>query len=27
VSQPVLDFYEMEKIRNIDRYTEGKSGL
>ena len=24
VSQPVLDFYEMEKIRNIDRYTEGK---
>jgi glutamate synthase domain-containing protein 2/glutamate synthase domain-containing protein 1/glutamate synthase domain-containing protein 3 len=24
VSQPVLDFYEMEKIRHIDRYTEGK---
>jgi len=24
VSQPVLDFYEMEKIRNIDRYTQGK---
>ncbi len=24
VSQPVLDFYEMEKIRNIDRYTGGK---
>ncbi|MFH1603946.1 MAG: glutamate synthase-related protein, partial [Pseudomonadota bacterium] len=24
VSQPVLDFYEMEKIRNIDRYTEGR---
>ncbi|OGA38044.1 MAG: glutamate synthase subunit alpha, partial [Betaproteobacteria bacterium RIFCSPLOWO2_12_FULL_65_110] len=24
VSQPILDFYEMEKIRNIDRYTEGK---
>ena len=24
VSQPVLDFYEMEKIRNIERYTEGK---
>jgi glutamate synthase (NADPH) large chain len=26
VSQPVLDFYEMEKIRNIDRYTQGKFG-
>ena len=24
VSQPVLDFYEMEKIRHIDRYTQGK---
>ena len=24
VSQPVLDFFEMEKIRNIDRYTGGK---
>jgi glutamate synthase (NADPH/NADH) large chain len=24
VSQPVLDFYEMEKIRNIERYTGGK---
>ena len=24
VSQPVLDFNEMEKIRNIDRYTDGK---
>ena len=24
VSQPVLDFYEMEKIRHIDRYTDGK---
>jgi glutamate synthase (NADPH/NADH) large chain len=24
VSQPVIDFYEMEKIRNIDRYTDGK---
>ena len=24
VSQPVLDFHEMEKIRNIERYTEGK---
>jgi len=24
MSQPVLDFYEMEKIRNIDRYTDGK---
>ena len=24
VSQPVLDFYEMEKIRNIERYTDGK---
>ena len=24
VSQPVLDFFEMEKIRNIDRYTDGK---
>jgi glutamate synthase (NADPH) large chain len=24
VSQPVLDFYEMEKIRHIDRYTVGK---
>jgi glutamate synthase (NADPH) large chain len=24
VSQPVLDFFEMEKIRNIDGYTEGK---
>ena len=24
VSQPVLDFYEMEKIRYIDRYTGGK---
>ncbi|MEK7877698.1 MAG: glutamate synthase central domain-containing protein, partial [Pseudomonadota bacterium] len=24
VSQPVLDFYEMEKIRNIDRYSGGK---
>ena len=24
VGQPVLDFYEMEKIRHIERYTEGK---
>ncbi len=24
VSHPVLDFYEMEKIRHIERYTEGK---
>ncbi len=24
VSQPVLDFFEMEKIRNIERYTGGK---
>ncbi len=24
VSQPVLDFYEMEKIRHIDHYTDGK---
>ncbi len=24
VGQPVLDFYEMEKIRHIDRYTQGK---
>ena len=24
VSQPVLDFYQMEKIRHIDRYTQGK---
>jgi len=24
VSQPVLDFFEMEKIRNIDAYTDGK---
>ncbi len=24
VSQPVLDFYEMEKVRNIERYTNGK---
>ena len=24
VSQPVLDFFEMEKIRHIDRYTQGK---
>ncbi|MDP2706448.1 MAG: glutamate synthase-related protein [Burkholderiales bacterium] len=24
VSQPVLDFFEMEKIRHIERYTEGK---
>ena len=24
VAQPVLDFYEMEKIRHIERYTEGK---
>ena len=24
VSHPVLDFYEMEKIRNIERYTDGK---
>jgi glutamate synthase domain-containing protein 2/glutamate synthase domain-containing protein 1/glutamate synthase domain-containing protein 3 len=24
VSQPVLDFYEMEKIRRIERYTAGK---
>ena len=24
VNQPVLDFYEMEKIRHIDRYTDGK---
>jgi glutamate synthase (NADPH/NADH) large chain len=24
VSQPVLDFYEMEKIRHIERYTTGK---
>jgi len=24
VSQPVMDFYEMEKIRHIERYTGGK---
>ena len=24
VSQPILDFYEMEKIRHIERYTGGK---
>jgi len=24
VGQPVLDFYEMEKIRHIERYTSGK---
>ncbi len=24
VAQPVLDFYEMEKIRHIERYTDGK---
>ena len=24
ISQPVLDFYQMEKIRHIDRYTDGK---
>ena len=24
VSQPVLDFFEMEKVRHIDRYTQGK---
>jgi glutamate synthase (NADPH/NADH) large chain len=24
VSQPVLDFFDMEKIRHIERYTEGK---
>jgi len=24
VSQPVLDFFEMEKIRHIERYTSGK---
>ena len=24
ISQPVLDFEEMDKIRHIDRYTEGK---
>jgi len=24
VGQPVLDFFEMEKIRNIDSYTDGK---
>jgi glutamate synthase (NADPH/NADH) large chain len=24
VAQPVLDFYEMEKIRHIERYTAGK---
>ncbi len=24
VSQPVLDFFEMEKIRHIDSYTDGK---
>ena len=24
VSQPVLDFYEMEKVRHIERYTSGK---
>src|SRR5580765_692262 len=24
VGQPVLDFYEMEKIRHIERYTNGK---
>ncbi|MGE0556938.1 MAG: glutamate synthase large subunit [Burkholderiales bacterium] len=24
VSQPVLDFFEMEKIRNIEAYTDGK---
>ena len=24
ISQPVLDFFEMEKIRHIERYTDGK---
>ena len=24
VRQPVLDFFEMEKVRNIERYTDGK---
>ena len=24
VNQPVVDFFEMEKIRHIDRYTQGK---
>jgi glutamate synthase (NADPH/NADH) large chain len=24
MSQPVIDFFEMEKIRHIDRYTQGK---
>src|SRR5256886_6118870 len=24
VSQPVLDFYEMEQVRHIERYTSGK---
>jgi len=24
VSQPVLDFFEMEKVRHIERYTQGK---
>jgi glutamate synthase domain-containing protein 2 len=24
IGQPVLDFFEMEKIRHIDRYTDGK---
>ena len=24
VSQPVLDFFEMEKVRHIERYTDGK---
>jgi glutamate synthase domain-containing protein 2/glutamate synthase domain-containing protein 1/glutamate synthase domain-containing protein 3 len=24
VSHPVLDFYEMEKVRHIERYTDGK---
>ncbi|HTD91439.1 MAG TPA: glutamate synthase large subunit, partial [Burkholderiales bacterium] len=24
VNQPVLDFFEMEKLRHIDRYTDGK---
>ncbi len=24
VGQPILDFYEMEKIRHIERYTDGK---
>ncbi|HKU70544.1 MAG TPA: glutamate synthase-related protein, partial [Burkholderiales bacterium] len=24
VSQPILDFYEMEKVRHIERYTQGK---